>query len=139
MDMRNVGGTPGGMRTFLLGIIMVCVGGYLLMNQVTVHGGFWNFGFIGGYGRSFGITLIPFLFGVGILFFDGRSFAGRFLTGAGALFILAGVIANLDIHFRQTSLFNTLVMLILLVGGTGLIVRAVLPMEKKQRSSRDDD
>ena len=46
---------------------------------------------------------------------------------------------NLDIHFRQTSLFNTLVMLILLVGGTGLIVRAVLPMEKKQRSSRDDD
>ncbi len=139
MDMKNVGGTPGGMRTFLLGIIMVCVGGYLLMNQVTVHGGFWHFSFLGGYGRSFGITLIPLLFGVGILFFDGRSFAGRFLTGIGALFILAGVIANLDIHFRHTSLFNTLVMLILLVGGTGLIVRAVLPMERKQRASRDDD
>ena len=139
MDMQNVGGTPGGMRTFLLGIIMVCIGGYLLMNQVTVHGGFWNFGFLGGYGRSFGITLIPLLFGVAILFFDGRSFAGRFLTGAGALFIFAGVLANLDIHFRQTSLFNTLVMLILLVGGIGLIVRAVLPMDKKQRPSRDDE
>ena len=138
MDMQSVGGTPGGMRTFLLGIVMVCVGGYLLMNQVTVHGGFWNFGFLGGYGRSFGITLIPLLFGVAILFFDGRSFAGRFLTGAGALFIFAGVIANLDIHFRQTSLFNTLVMLILLVGGIGLIVRAVLPMEKKQ-PPRDED
>lgn len=136
MDMHNVGGTPGGMRAFLLGIIMIIVGGYLLMNQVTVHGGFWRFDFLGGYGRSFGITLLPLLFGIGILFFDGRSFAGRFLTGAGALFIVAGIIANLDIHFRQTTLFNTLVMLILLVGGTGLVVRAVMPMERKRGRDR---
>lgn len=139
MDMHNVGGTPGGMRAFLLGFIMICVGGYLLMNQVTVHGGFWNFGFLGGYGRSFGITLLPLLFGIAILFFDGRSFAGRVLTGAGALFIIAGIIVNLDIHFRQTSLFNTLVMLILLVGGTGLVVRAVLPMQPRGRGRRDRD
>lgn len=138
MDMHNVGGTPGGMRSFLLGIIMVCIGGYLLLNQVTVYGGFWHFGFLGGYGRSFGITLIPLLFGVGILFFDGRSFAGRVLTGAGALFIVAGVIANLDIHFRRTSLFNTLVMLILIVGGIGLVLRAVLPVESKKRRSDED-
>ncbi|HEU4612434.1 MAG TPA: hypothetical protein VFS15_10170 [Kofleriaceae bacterium] len=131
MDTKNVGGTPGGMRAFLLGIVMICVGGYLLLQQVTVHGGFWYFGFLGGYGRSFGITLLPMLFGIAILFFDGRSFAGRFLTGAGALFILAGIIANLDINFRQTSLFNTLVMLILLVGGVGLVARSVLPMERK--------
>ncbi|HEX5063419.1 MAG TPA: hypothetical protein VFV99_28780 [Kofleriaceae bacterium] len=137
--MNNVGGTPGGMRTFLLGIVMVCVGGYLLMNQVSVHGGYWRFDYFGGYGRSFGITLLPLLFGIGILFFDGRSFAGRFLTGAGALFILAGIIANLDINFRQTSLFNTLVMLILLVGGIGLVVRSVLPMERKSRRDRGGD
>ncbi|NVB80560.1 MAG: hypothetical protein HOV81_19355 [Kofleriaceae bacterium] len=139
--MNNVGGTPGGMRAFLLGLIMIAVGGYLLMNQVTVHGGFWNFGFLGGYGRSFGITLIPMLFGIGILFFDGKSFVGRFLTGIGALFILAGVIVNLDIHFQQTSLFNTLVMLILLVGGLGLVARSVMPMEprKRKRSADDED
>lgn len=137
MNTHDVGGTPGGMRSFLLGIIMVCIGGYLLLNQVTVYGGFWHFDFFGGYGRSFGITLIPLLFGVGILFFDGRSFAGRFLTGAGALFIIAGIIANLDIHFRRTSLFNTLVILILIVGGIGLVLRAVLPVEKKKRRSDD--
>jgi hypothetical protein len=141
MDMENVGGTPGGMRTFLLGIIMTVVGGYLLMNQVTVYGGFWNFGFLGGYGRSFGITLLPLLFGIGILFVDGRSFAGRFLVGVGMLVIVTGVIANLDIHFRQTSLFNLLVILVLLVGGIGLIVRAVLPMQPPRRAKgrRDHD
>ena len=127
MDLQNVGGTRGGARTFLLGFIMAVVGGYMLLQEVSVNGGYWSFG-VGGYGRSFGITLLPLLFGIGILFFNGSSFAGRVLTGAGALIILAGIIMNLDIHFQQTSLFNTLVMLVLLVGGIGLIVRAVMPM-----------
>jgi hypothetical protein len=32
---------------------------------------------------------------------------------------------NMDIYFRQTSLFNTLVMLVLLAGGLGLIARSL--------------
>jgi hypothetical protein len=49
------------------------------------------------------------------------------LTAAGALFIVAGVLANLHIYFQPTSLFNTIVMLVLLVGGLGLIARAMRP------------
>jgi hypothetical protein len=67
---------------------------------------------------------------------NGRSFAGRFLTGAGALVIFVGIIANLDIRFRQTSLFNTLVMLVLIVGGIGLIVRSAMPMEPRAPGKR---
>jgi len=138
MDIKSVGGTPGGTRVFLLGMIMTIVGGYLLFNQVQVHGGYWNWGF-GGYGRSFGITLIPLLFGVGILFVNGKSFAGRFLTGAGALIIVTGIIANLDIHFQQTSMINIMIMLVLLVGGIGLIVRSVLPMIRGDDEKRPDE
>ncbi len=134
--LKNVGGTPGGMRTFLFGLGMAIVGGYLLLQEVQVYGGYWNWGF-GGYGRSFGITLIPLLVGIGLVFADGKSFAGRFLVAAGALIILAGIIMNLDIHFQQTSLFNVLLMLILLVGGVGLMVRASLPMG--ERAARDDE
>jgi hypothetical protein len=112
---------------------------WLPADEVSVHGGYWRFDFGGSYGRTFGITLLPLLFGIGILFFDGKSFAGRFLTGAGALFILAGIIANMDIHYRQTSLFNTIVMLVLLVGGVGLVVRSVLPMERGTDRRRDPD
>jgi len=128
MDIRNVGGTPGGTRTFLLGMIMLIVGGYLLLQQVTVGGGYWYWGGFGGAGRTFGITLLPLLFGIGILFANGRSFVGRFLTAAGALIILAGIILNLDIHFQSTSLFNTLLVLVLIVGGLGLVFRSVMPM-----------
>ena len=132
MDYKNVGGTPGGTGTFLLGFIMLVVGGYLLLHQVQVGGNYWNWQGIGGYGKTFGVTLIPLLFGIGILFFNGHSFAGRVLTFGGALVILAGIILNLDIHFQQTSLYVVLTMLVLIVGGVGLIARSVMPMEPKQ-------
>lgn len=130
MDIQNVGGTPGGTRTFLLGMVMAIAGGYLLFQQVQVHGGYWTWGALGGTGRSFGISLLPLLLGIGILFVNGKSLAGRFLTVGGALVILVGVIANLDIHFQQTSLWNTLIMLVLLVGGIGLVVRSAMPMPR---------
>ena len=120
---RDAGGTPGGLGHFVLGFIMTCIGGYLLINQVVVVGSFWNF-----YGEStFGITLLPMLFGIGLIFWRGRSIIGWVLTIAGALFIFAGILANLHIFFRPTSLFNTIVMLVLLVGGLGLIARSVRP------------
>ena len=130
MDIRNVGGTPGGARTFLLGLIMAIAGGYLLFHQVQVYGGYWNWTSFGGSGRSFGITLLPLLLGIGILFVNGKSLVGRLLTFGGALVIVVGIIANLDIHFQQTSLWNTLIILVLLVGGIGLVVRSSMPMVK---------
>ena len=121
--LGDAGGTPGGLGEFLVGLIMICVGGYLLFNQVSVTGAYWSW-----WGpNSFGITLIPVLFGIGILFWKGRSIVGWVLTVGGAIFILSGVIANMHIYFQTTSLFNTLVMLVLIVGGLGLIARGLLP------------
>jgi len=119
-SMSDVGGTPGGLGEFIVGLVMACLGGYLLSNQVKVVGSYWDL-----WGtNSFGVTLLPLLFGVGILFWKGRSTIGWLLTIAGALFILGGVIANLHIYFQPTSLFNTLIMLILLVGGVVLVARS---------------
>jgi hypothetical protein len=127
--LTDVGGTPGGLGHFFTGLIMVCLGGYLLTNQVSVVGSYWSF-----YGGStFGITLIPMLFGIGLLFRNGRSALGWLLTVAGAIFIVAGVLANLHIYFQPTSLFNTMVMLVLLVGGLGLIARALRPHGNSDR------
>jgi hypothetical protein len=126
-SFSDVGGTPGGLGHFLIGFAMTCVGGYLLSNQVNVVGSYWNF-----YGtNTFGITLLPMLIGVSLLFWNGRSLLGWLLTIAGALFIIAGVIANMRIYFQPTSLFNTLVMLILFVGGLGLMARAFRPYREQ--------
>ena len=117
----DVGGTPGGLGSFVMGLIMSCLGGYLLTNHVLVTSSYWNFN----GSSAFGISLIPFLFGVAMLFWNGRSVIGWILTIAGLLFIFAGIIMNLHIYFQPTSLFNTLVMLLLLFGGLGLIVRGL--------------
>ena len=68
---------------------------------------------------------MPLLFGVGLLFFNGRSKLGWLLLIAGAVIVLAGILMNLEIYFRSTSLFNTLLMLVLLFGGLGLIARSL--------------
>jgi hypothetical protein len=110
---------PISVGQFLMGFIMACVGGYLVSNQVIVAGSYWSF-----YGtNTFGITLVPMLIGIAMLFWSGRSALGWLLTADGALFIFAGVIVNMRIYFQPTSLFNTVVMLVLLVGGLGLLAR----------------
>jgi len=100
---------------------MASAGAYLILNQVQVTTSFWRFGQYGG----FGLTLLPLLAGVAFLFYNGRSVVGWLLTSVGAAIILANVLMNMDIYFRQTTLFNTLVMLGLLFGGLGLIARSL--------------
>ena len=119
--MRGAGGTPGGLGEFFSGLAMAAGGGYLLMNQVSVSSGYWQ---LWGY-NAFGISLIPLLVGIALLFFDGRSAFGWILTLLGALVLLLGILTNLTIFFRPTSLFNTMIMLVLLAGGLGLIARSL--------------
>jgi len=126
--MKGAGGTEGGIVEFLLGLAMAVGGGYLLTNQVTISSGFW--GWFGPH--TFGLSLLPLIVGCGLLFFDGRSRGGLVLTVGGAAIILLGILMNLRIFFEPTSLFNTLIMLVLLAGGLGLLARSLRP---KSRSS----
>ena len=125
----GAGGTPGGIGAFLLGFALACAGGWLLTNQVVVSSQYFASGFmvpvINYHMNSFGLSLIPFIIGIAFLFFDGKSLAGWLLTIAGLVIILVGILMSLHIYFQPTSLFNTLVMLVLLFGGLGLIVRAL--------------
>ena len=109
---------------------MTAVGGYLLLNQVTVSGTFWDFfGF-----NAFGLTLLPLLIGVGFLFYDGKSVIGWVLSILGAAFIAAGILMSMHIYFRPTSLYNTLVMLVLIAGGVGLMASALRAQGKSTTS-----
>jgi hypothetical protein len=132
-EMQNkwagAGGTPGGIGIFLLGFAMACAGAWLLTNQVTVSSEYFASGFlvpILNYRmNAFGLSLVPFIMGIGFLFFDGKSMAGWLLTIAGLVIILAGILMSLHIYFQPTSLFNTLAMLVLLFGGLGLVLRSL--------------
>ncbi len=119
---KGAGGTPGGFIQFFIGLAMAVAGGYLLTNQVVVTSSFWT---MWGY-NTFGLSLLPLIFGIGILFFNGKSIIGWILLFAGVVIILTGILMNLQIYFQPTSLFNTVLMLVLLAGGIGLVARAIV-------------
>jgi uncharacterized protein len=120
-EFRGVGGTSGGIAEFLIGLVMTIAGAYILTNQVTVTSSFWT---LWGY-NTFGISLLPLIFGIGLLFFNGKSIVGWILLFIGVVVIFTAIILNLQIYFQSTSLFNTIAMLVLLFGGIGLIARSL--------------
>jgi hypothetical protein len=127
-EKRGAGGTPGGVGTFFLGVLLAVVGGYLVLNQVTVTSTYSFFG-LWGMGRAggFGLTMLPMLVGVGMLFFNGKSKVAWLVTFLGLAMILAAVLMSMSIVWAPTSLFNTLVMFVMLAGGIGLIIRSLRP------------
>ena len=125
MNIRNVGGTPGGLVPFLFGFALAALGGYLLMQRVTVSSG-WGWSFYGF--NAFGLSLLPFFIGVGVLGYGGQRWLGWLLVVAGSAFILGGILMNLHIWFSPTSLFDTLIMLALLASGLGLMARSLKAM-----------
>ena len=122
IKVRGAGGTPGGLGEFFVGLVMAVAGAYLLTNQVVVTSSYWS---LWGY-NAFGLSLLPLVFGVGLLFFNGKSVAGWLLVFVGVVIIFTGILMNLQIYFQQTSLFNTILMLVLLAGGIGLVARALV-------------
>jgi hypothetical protein len=128
MDLDNfkgAGGTPGGIGQFLLGLVMAVAGAYMLISRVIVTSGFWYWN---GY-NTFGMSLIPLIFGIGLVFFNGKSIPGWILVILSGVIIIAGILMNLQIYFQATSLFSTIVMIILFAGGIGLIARAIVDRE----------
>lgn len=118
--LRSPGGTSGGMGSFLIGVVMAIAGGYLFVDRVTVMTSPWELFGVSGYS----LALVPLLAGIFVLFFKG-GWLGWLLTLAGGVIIFASIISHLTFFFRPTSLFATVVMLVLLFGGIGLVARSL--------------
>lgn len=119
--MEPIEQTKNPFYSFILGATMAFTGGYLLFNQITVTGGSWH---IMGY-SGFGISLIPLIFGITIVFFNSRSVIGWIITGMSILAMIIGIITHLEIYYHPTSLWNTLIIVVLLAGGIGLLLRSL--------------
>jgi uncharacterized protein len=126
--MRGAGGTEGGIGRFLMGLFMMIAGGYLFLHNITVSGGF-GFGSrlfdIGGVGITSGYVLIPFLFGIGIIFYNSHNVLGWVLA-IGSLTMLAfGVITQTHFQLRNMTAFELITILVLTVGGVGFFISSL--------------
>jgi hypothetical protein len=130
--MRGAGGTNGGAGQFLMGLVMMCGGFYMLLNAIKVTSSFgvgmrlYGFNAMGGaYSITSGMVMIPFMLGIGMVFYNSRNILGWILTVGSLVALVFGVIASIRFTFAQMSAFDLIVILVLSVGGTGLFLRSL--------------
>ncbi len=110
---------PGaGLGTFVLGAVLAAAGGYMLATRAVVTTGYWE---LWGH-SSFGMSLVPFALGLALVFF-GRPLVGWTMALCGLAIIGAGLVMNLHLLFRPTTLYEMLLMVAMLMAGVGLLAR----------------
>jgi hypothetical protein len=130
--MRGAGGTSGGIGEFWLGIIMMCGGFYMLFNAITVTSHFgmsmslYGMSLFGStYSITTGMVMIPFMFGIGMVFYNAKNILAWVLTIGSIVALIFGVIMSINFNFRTMTAFDLIVILVLSMGGTGLFLRSL--------------
>ncbi len=118
---RDLRPARGSFTQFLVGACAAGAAAYMLTSRISVSSGWGRFW---GY-NSFGLALLPLLLGIGLLFFGGRAALAWTLIAVGSAIVAGGVLMNLAIYFRPTSLFDTLIMFGMLAAGIGLMARSL--------------
>lgn len=138
--MRGAGGSSGGIGRFLLGLAMLIGGGYLFFNSIQVHTAWgWNRAMfnVGGIGLTSGMVLIPFIFGVGMIFYNSKNPIGWVLSLGSLVALTFGVIASIQFRMMRMTSFELITILVLFVGGAGLFLSSLRAMDKKYSDDGD--
>jgi len=131
----GAGGTEGGVGRFFIGLTMLVVGGYLFLNNIEVgHNIRFGWGFsvlnIRGFNITSGYVLIPFIFGVGMVFYNSRNYLGWFLFIGSMAMLSFGVISSVYFRLRHMTAFELITIIVLLVGGLGMFLSSLKSFSK---------
>ncbi len=141
--MNGAGGTSGGVGQFFIGLVMMCGGFYLLLNSISVSSSFGLGSRLYGFsamGSSFGITggmiMIPFMFGIGLVFFNSKNIIGWILSLGSITALIFGVISSIKFGFKTMTAFELITILVLAIGGLGLFLRSLKSMDKSSNITK---
>lgn len=108
---------------FVAGIIMLVVGLYIFSQKVIVFSGFFSFG---GGRFSSGLIVVPLIIGIVWMFVSGANFASKVFTVLAAIIIIASVVMTTNIHLSAMTLYDWILILVLIFGGAGLVGKVLL-------------
>ena len=113
---------------FVAGVVMLAVGLYIFSQKVIVFSGY-GFFFLGGGRFSSGLIIIPLIIGI-VWMFMTDSFASKVFSALAGLLIVIAVILSTNIHLTSMTLFDWLLILVLIFGGLGFVGRVLLADRK---------
>ncbi len=127
-EYRGAGGTDGGGIRFFVGLAMLIGGGFLFFNsiRVTHHFGMgYSMFSLGGFGVTPGLVMVPFIFGIGMVFYNAKNIIGWILVVASIIMLSFGVISSINFRFKHMSAFELMMILTLFIGGIGTLLSSL--------------
>ncbi|MDD6332951.1 MAG: hypothetical protein PUB04_00620 [Clostridia bacterium] len=123
---------------FVAGVIMLVVGLYILSQKVMVSS---TYGFFSLWGGTFssGLIMIPFIIGVVWMFATGGSFASKVFTALSVLLIIVSIIVSTRIWLVRITMYEWVLILVLIFGGAGLVAKVLFANNKSERESGKKD
>jgi len=137
MDNKNSFHGQYEVLEFFIGLVMLVIGGYMFMQNVTVYtSNIFSFSM---WGHSMdGLLFVPLIASIIFLFFKYNIFS-KICVGLSLVLIVANVIMNLSFYWTPMSLFGTIIMFILIFGGIGLLLKTIFanPEGKHGKNYKD--
>lgn len=113
---------------FVAGVVMLAVGLFILSQKVVVSSGWFGYGglmMFGGIRVNSGLIMVPFIIGIVWIFATGGSFPSKLFTVLGVILIVASIIMNTNIYMVSVSMYEWVIMLVLIFGGAGFVAKVL--------------
>lgn len=118
---------------FLAGLVMLVAGLFIFSQKVVVSSSFMSSGFsMGEIRMTSGLIIVPLIIGIVWMFASGASFASKVMTGLGVFLILVAIIASTNIRLMTMTLYDWVLILVLIFGGAGLLAKVLLVGDYKE-------
>lgn len=122
---------PNETKEFVIGILLLGLGLFMLAMKTRVHTGFWGYGFrIWNFNIPSGTVVIPLIIGIVWYVINPKSILSKIVIALGSIFIVASIIMSVSITFTSTTLFEYILMLLLSAVGLGLILKTAFTDKK---------
>lgn len=137
MSEKNIVKKENELLEFFIGVILLGIGLYMLAQQVDVRMSWYSW-HLGSFRVATGMIFIPLIFGVIWQIVNKESKFAKALTILGVVIIVATIIMSVSIVFRTTSMYNYIIILLMISIGTGLLLK-VLFKDKKRNDKENKE
>lgn len=120
---------------FFLGVILLGAGLFLFSQRVVVHSG-WYVWRVGTFAMPSGLVVLPLIIGVIWYFCNSRSVIPKIIMALGTVFIVLTIIMSISIRFVSTSLFDYILILLLIAAGCGLLLKTLFRKQDKDKDEK---
>ena len=126
---------------FVIGVVMLAVGLFIFSQKVLVSSSFLSGWSIGGLHITSGLIVVPLIIGVIWMFITEANLISKIFTGLSVILIIVAVIMSTRIYLETVTLFDWILMLVLIFGGLALVLKTLLggKVSSKEDAQKDAD